>query len=210
MTTHDAVALLLAGVALAACGLMLLGIARRRLPGGVGLAAMSASLAVWAASNAVQTASGERWLKRLTIDVTFTAICALMLSIWLGMTALAGAPRMTRWRWLAVASPVPVTLLLTWTGWGGLMFQELMIPDGQGPIDNRPGPWFAVHALWAYTLIVAGLGLFARTALRAPRRYRRQALLMIAIVGLPLAATLRRSRACTTSAATTRPPSRCW
>ena len=188
MTTHDAVALLLAGVALAACGLMLLGIARRRLPGGVGLAAMSASLAVWAASNAVQTASGERWLKRLTIDVTFTAICALMLSIWLGMTALAGAPRMTRWRWLAVASPVPVTLLLTWTGWGGLMFQELMIPDGQGPIDNRPGPWFAVHALWAYTLIVAGLGLFARTALRAPRRYRRQALLMIAIVGLPLAA----------------------
>ena len=188
MTTYHAVALLLAGVTLAACGLMVLGIGRRRLPGGVGLAAMSASLAVWAASNAVQTVSGERWVKRLTIDVTFTAICALMLSIWLGMTALAGRPRMTPGRWLALASPVPVTLVLTWTGWGGLMFQELIIPDGPGPVDNTPGPWFAVHVLWAYTLIVAGLWLFARTALGAPRRYRRQAVLMVVIVALPLAA----------------------
>ncbi len=187
MTTHHLVALLLVGVAVAAGGLMMLGIRRRRLPAGLGLAAMSASLAVWSASNAVQTIASSHAIKRATIDVTFTAVCALTLSIWWGMTALAGRPRMTRGRWLALACPVPVTLALTWTGWGGLMFRELAIPAGQGPIDNTAGPWFAVHALWAYALIIGGLGLFARTVLRAPRRYRPQAILMIAIVVLPLA-----------------------
>lgn len=79
-------------------------------------------------------------MKRLTLSVTYTAICALALSIWWGMTGLAGRPHMTRGRWLAIASPVPVTLALVWTGWGGLMFQELIIPAGRGPVDNTPGP----------------------------------------------------------------------
>jgi diguanylate cyclase (GGDEF)-like protein len=188
MTTNGIVALLLAGVALAACGLLVLGIRRRALPGGLGVAAVSASLAVWASSNAVQLLAESHWVKRITIDVTFAAICGLTLSIWWGMTALAGRPAMTRRHWLAVAAPVPVTLALTWTGWGGLMFEELIIPAGQGPVDNSPGPWFAVHAAWAYALIFAGLWLFGRTVLSAPRRYRGQARLMVAIVVLPLAA----------------------
>ena len=188
MTTDQVVALLLAATALAACGLMVLGIRRWAQPGGPGLVGVSASLAVWASSNAVQAVASSHGVKRLTIDVTYAAICGLTLSIWWGMTALAGSPRMTPARWLAVAAPVPATLLLVWTGWAGLMFEELIIPAGPGPIDNTPGPWYAVHSLWAYGIIVAGLALYARTVSRAPRRYRAQGVLMIAIVVLPLTA----------------------
>lgn len=74
MTTDRAVALLLVGVALAACGLMVLGVRRRRLPGGPGLVGVSASLVVWAASDAVQAVSGTHGIKRLTVDVTYAAI----------------------------------------------------------------------------------------------------------------------------------------
>jgi len=187
MTTDLVVAVLLAGVTVAACGLLVPALRRWRLPGGPGLVGVSTALAVWAASNAVQTLAEAHWVKRLTVSVTYTAICALTLSIWWGMTALAGRPRMTRTRWLALAAPVPVTLLLVWTGWGGLMFEELVVPAGRGPIDNTPGPWYAVHSLWAYGIIIAGLALFAVTVLRAPRRYRAQGVLMVAIVVLPLA-----------------------
>jgi PAS domain-containing protein len=67
------------------------------------------------------------------------------------------------------------------------MFQELVIPAGRGPVDNVPGAWYVVHVLWAYTLILASLAVFTRTAWRAPRPYRPQAVLMIGMVLTPLA-----------------------
>ncbi len=188
MSTPQTIALLLAGVALASAGLTVLVLGRRRLPGALGLAAVSASLCVWATSNAVQALAGEFWLKRLTLSVTFTAICALTLSIWWAGSGLSGRPRMTWRRWLLLAAPVPFTLAFVWTGWRGVMFQELIVPSGPGPVDNNPGPWFAFHAAWAYVVIIGALVLFARTVLGAPRRYRPQAVLMVAIVTLPLVA----------------------
>ncbi len=188
MTTHEFAAALLAGAALAATGLVVLGVRRRALPGGAGLAAASGSLAVWAASVAVQTLSSSDPVKRATVVVTFAAICGLTLAFWWTASEAAGRERTGRREWLVMASPVPVTLLVTATGWGGLMFHELLIPDGQGPVDNVPGPWYVVHAIWAYAIILAALVVFTRAALRAPRRYRAQGVLMLTVVLLPLAA----------------------
>lgn len=41
-------------------------------------------------------------------------------------------------------------------------------------LDNINGPWFWMHALYSYTLIVIGLVLFVRALLRWPKQYRGQ------------------------------------
>ncbi|MFN8124404.1 MAG: EAL domain-containing protein [Thermoleophilia bacterium] len=186
MTTHETAALLLAGAAVAACGVLALAVRRRAVPGGPGLAVAAASLAVWMSAIAVQTLATEASVKRATVTVVFTAICVMTLGFWWSASEAAGRARMSSREWLLLAAPVPVTVLLSATGWGGLMFQSLIIPDGQGPVDNVPGPWYVVHVLWAYALILASLVVFTRAAWRAPRRYRPQAVLVIALIITPL------------------------
>lgn len=187
MTTHETAALVLACTALAACGVMWLAVRRRRLPGGPGLAVAAAALAVWMATIAVQTLVTDEAVKRASVAVVFAAICVLTLGFWWSASAAAGRGPLGAREWALLAAPVPVTVVLAATCWGGLMFQELLVPEGQGPVDNVPGPWYVVHVLWAYALIVASLAVFTRTAWRAPRRYRPQAVLMIGMVLTPLA-----------------------
>ncbi|MCC6830606.1 MAG: EAL domain-containing protein [Thermoleophilia bacterium] len=186
MTTHDTAAVLLTGGAVAACGVVLMAVRRRGVPGGPGLALAAGSLAVWMTGIAVQTLSTDHAIKRATVTVVFTAICTMTLGFWCSASEAAGRARMSSREWLVLAAPAPVTVLLCATGWGGLMFQSLVIPAGQGPVDNVPGPWYVVHVLWAYALILASLVVFTRAAWRAPRRYRPQAVLMIALVLTPL------------------------
>jgi diguanylate cyclase (GGDEF)-like protein/PAS domain S-box-containing protein len=187
MSVSDVIAVLLIAAAAAATALCVLGLYHRALPGGPALASVSGCLAVWCVADAVQIETTDPDVKRATVNVVYAAICGLVLSFWWLVTRLAGAPRMTPVRWALVAAPVPVTLLLTVTGWGGLMFEELRMPDGAGAVDNVAGPWFGVHTVWAYALIVAGLLVFARATARGPARYRGQRALMVGAVLVPLA-----------------------
>ena len=173
--------------ALGALVLAMLGWPRRALPGARGVVLVACALVVWSASNAVQTAATATIVKRTTLSVTYTAIVVFTLGVWWGMTELAGRPRMSVRDWVFLAAPAPVTVALVWTGYGNLLFAEILIPNGHGPVDNVAGPWYVVLILWAYSLILVGLVLFSVTVLKTPGPQRRQAVLMVGIVIVPLA-----------------------
>lgn len=151
---------------------------------------LSVGLIAWTISNTVQTLATSTSVKDLTLSVTFTAIWTVTLGFWWCTTELTRRPRMTPLRWVLVMTPAPITLVLVWTRWRDLMFHRVLIPHGQGPVDNVPGPWYPVSALCAYTLIAGSLVLFARAALKAGRRYRRQGTLLVGLLALPLIANV--------------------
>ena len=186
MVTAAVVAGLLIAAAGAALAMMGLALRYRTLPGAVGIAAGCASLAVWQLSAALEVLARDQVVKHIAYNMVFTAVCAFTLAVFGAMTGLAGR-RVTRTQWALAAAPVPVTVVLLWTGLGNLMFRTVDIPRGRGPIDNVPGPWFLVHALWAYALILLGFALFIGVVLRAGPAHRVQGLLMVAIVIVPLA-----------------------
>ena len=151
---------------------------------------MSVGLVIWTLSNTVQTLATDQSVKDLTLSITFTAIWPVTIGFWWCTTELSRKPRMTPFRWALVLATVPITLVLVWSRIGGLMFKQVLIPDGQGPVDNVPGVWYPVSALTAYTLIGASLIIFARAALSAGRRYRRHGILLVALLSLPLLANV--------------------
>ncbi len=149
---------------------------------------LSAGLIVWTSSNAVQTIATEHWIKNLTLNLTFTSVWTVTIGCWWCITDLTRRPRMTRSRWALLLSPVPIALVLLWTRAGDLMFKQVIIPSGQGPVDNVPGAWYPLIVLWAYALIGGSLVLFAMAAVRSGERYRPQGVLFTALVSLPLLA----------------------
>jgi diguanylate cyclase (GGDEF)-like protein len=170
--------------------LLTLGLRRMRQPGGPGLTLLSAGLIVWTTSNAVQTLSTHRWVKDVTLSITFTAVWAVTIGSWWCITALTRRPRMTAARWALVLAPAPITLALVWSRFGGLMFHQVLIPSGQGPVDNIPGPWYPVSVISAYALIGGSLVLFAHAAVKSGERYRRQGIVLVALLSLPLLANV--------------------
>ncbi len=170
--------------------LLTLGLRRRNQPCGPGLILLSAGLIVWTTSNAVQTLATERWLKNLTLNITFTAVWAVTIGSWWCITSLTRRPRMNAARWALVLAPAPITLILVWTRFHDLMFKEVLIPSGQGPVDNLPGPWYPVSVLCAYALIGGSLVLFAIAAIRSGERYRPQGILLVSLLSLPLLANV--------------------
>ncbi len=190
LTVHEFIASVLACAAVAAGVLLTLGLRRRSQPSGPGLILLSTGLIVWTTSNAVQTLATERWLKNLTLNITFTAVWMVTIGSWWCITSLTRRPRMNAARWVLVLAPVPITLILVWTRFRDLMFKEVLIPAGQGPVDNLPGPWYPVSILCAYALIGGSLVLFAMAAIRSGERYRPQGILLVSLLSLPLLANL--------------------
>lgn len=190
VTVHELIACILLAAAAAAGVLLALGVRRRHQPGGPGLIMLSAGLITWTVSNSLQTLSSERWIKEITLNVTFTAVWTVTIGAWWCITALTRRPRMTRARWALVLLPMPITLTLVWTRAGDFMFQRVLIPAGQGPVDNVPGPWYPVSVVWAYALIGGSLVLFAMAAIRSGERYRPQGILLVGLLSLPLLANV--------------------
>ncbi len=187
---NDVVAMALVGAVLVAGALITIGWRRRHLAGGRAFALMAVGGALWSGANAAQVVSDNHVIKHITVVVAYLGICLVSFFVWRCMTQVAGPSRLTSpvvIRLLAIPAFITVLLVIT-SDLQRLMFAELKIPDGPGPVTSEIGPWFIVHLVWAYGLIMGGVVAFARAVLRAPPHYRRLAILMIAAVALPLAA----------------------
>ena len=182
------ITLLLGLSAIVGVGLAAVLVRHRREPGGTPLALMSGFVACWALANALQINATDRDLKRATVVVAFAFICGTVYCFWRAITERAPWP----WRvpgalaTLLAAPAIVTVVLVSATDAPGPFFRTLEIPDGTGPVTAEPGPWFILHMLWAYGLMIWALAGFAWLALQAPRTRRRQSALMVGGVASPL------------------------
>jgi len=94
---------------------------------------------------------------------------------------------------LALLSILPlVTLLMVWTNEShGLYYQQVSLGQS-GPFTVLVltfGPWYWVHILYAYTLLLLGTGILIRFIFESKRMYRRQAALLLLGALAPWAAS---------------------
>jgi PAS domain S-box-containing protein len=164
----------------------------RTTPGAPPFALLMLLAVAWALANALEMAGTNLPTKLFWANVQYLGYVALPLA-WLAL-ALQYTGRqawLTRRRlaWLSV-EPL-VTVVLAWTSnLHGLLRRNVRL-DMSGPfpvIGKTFGPWFWVHAAYTYTLLAFTVYLLAGALRRPSSLYRRQTLVLLVGVLLPLIA----------------------
>ncbi|NTU64619.1 MAG: PAS domain-containing protein, partial [Chloroflexi bacterium] len=145
----------------------------------------------WLVSNTLEVATSTEAATLFWAKVTYTFI-ALVAVAWFAFALIYAAH--PRWLapgrfWLFCVIPV-ITILLTWTNdthhlvWASYRF----IPVNNMLAFNITvyGPWFWVHSLYSYALILLGAGLIVRQNSQSFRLYRQQSIWMIVAALMPI------------------------
>ncbi|MFB6290381.1 MAG: histidine kinase N-terminal 7TM domain-containing protein [Candidatus Bipolaricaulia bacterium] len=86
-----------------------------------------------------------------------------------------------------------LTILFAWTNqFHGLLWQEMAIHGhlGFSVLETGRGPWWFVDTLYSYSLILGGVYLLLRDTIGLPSIYKKQALVLLAGVSVPVAGNL--------------------
>ncbi|CAI6081719.1 sensor histidine kinase [Cohnella sp. JJ-181] len=112
------------------------------------------------------------------LGIPFVTACWLLLAI--QSTGTAGAVSRRLVGWLMIV-PVATFLLHLTNGWHGLVYEAYVLNTDGGlpPYSTVKGPWYAVHAMYNYGILAAGLLLFFPMYWRSQRDSRRQILILI-------------------------------
>jgi PAS domain S-box-containing protein len=200
MTPGPSAPLILSVVALAAAAILAttLGIVvwrRRGMLQAPAFVALMAAGATWAAAYALELAVAEPAAKVAWLKLEYVGIVTVPVA-WLAFALdYTGRRHRLTPRLLALLGVVPVvTLLLVATNEAhGLIWREIAL-DTAGPFPAlrlARGPWYWVNVAQAYLALAAGSLLLAAAVLRAPRRDRRAAgVLLLAVAGPWLANAL--------------------
>jgi putative nucleotidyltransferase with HDIG domain/PAS domain S-box-containing protein len=175
-------------------GLALLAWRRRATVGAREFMAMMLAVAVWSLGYAAQLATPDLAWEVLWEKVEFAGIVSVPVA-WLIFTLRFS--RHTMWlaanRIRSLAVIPAVTLLLMWTNeLHGLVYarvwQEPLAPFGAVAVTY--GPWFWVHAVYSYSLLLLGCVVLFRRMMRTASPYREQAALVLASAVIPLGANV--------------------
>ena len=171
-----------------ALGLASIALARRRTPGARPFTVMMVALAAWSAANAATVLLSEPALKQGLARLAHLFIVTVVVSWWTCCAAYAGRVAfLATGRLLLAALPGLVSILLAAAGpRTTLMWSTLEVHPGPGPVAFPPGPWFLVHSVWAFVLVLGGVQVVARTMFRAPRAYRPQLTVLFIGIVIPL------------------------
>ncbi len=155
------------------------------------LAWLTLSIVGWLVANTLEVATNTEADTLLWAKITY-AFVALVAVAWLAFALQYSAH--ARWLtpgrfWPFFIIPV-ITIILTWTNdahhlvWAAYRF----IPVNNMLAINITayGPWFWVHILYSYALILLGAGLIVRQNSQSFRLYRQQSSWMIAAALLPI------------------------
>jgi len=155
------------------------------------LAWLTLAIVGWLVANTLEVATSTEAATLLCAKITY-AFIAMVAVAWLAFALQYSAHT----RWLTPARFWPffiipaVTIILTWTNdahhlvWASYRF----IPVNNMLAFNVTayGPWFWVHSLYSYALILLGAGLIVRQNSKSFRLYRQQSIWMIAAAILPV------------------------
>jgi PAS domain S-box-containing protein len=167
---------------------------QHRSRGSTTFAIMSAAIGWWLIGYAIELHS--QTLEQALFWTRFQYLGLVSVPpLWLVFALQYGDLFRLRWLWRSgVLAVIPaVTVLLAWTnGYHGLVWQTIDFKqvDGLRLIALQYGPWFVIHAMYSYILVLSGSVLLIRAALRAGPHYRKQIWVLTPAALIPLSGNL--------------------
>lgn len=164
----------------------------RALPGALPFLFAVPLGAIWALGSACELLATSLEGKVFCANIEYVAICFIPVA-WLAVAVDYAGHRdwLNRWRLLGL-SVIPITTLtLLWTDDLHHLMRSTIWLDTSGSLDivgRTWGPWFWIHSVYSYGLLLASVAVLLRVCLTAPPLYRRQPLALLAGSLAPLAA----------------------
>jgi signal transduction histidine kinase/CheY-like chemotaxis protein len=158
----------------------------RSIRSAVPFAILATAIAGWTLGYALQLTSVTLEAKRLFANFEYIGITIVPVA-WLIFTVdFSNSETWVSRRYLAWLMAIPtITIVLAWTDQhhGLVRTHEGLEDTGQFVLAiTKFGPWFWVHAIYSYVLLVTGTVVIARFLIRSPPLYKRQAFLILASV----------------------------
>lgn len=163
----------------------------RAAPGSVAFAWFTLIASIWALASGAGMASIAPGVMH---RVKFTCIACVPVAMLAFALQYTGRHKWLLARWWAWVFVLPaITVALNWTGDAHGLFVRQMEWIQAGPFTLRDtsmlvrGPWFWVHTVYSYTLILLALALLIQAAMRSLYLYRGQAIALLIGSIVPLA-----------------------
>lgn len=162
----------------------------RTVPGATPFSLTMLLVVVWSVANALEVAGADLATKIFWANLQYLSYAAIPVT-WLA-TALeyTGRDRWLTVRRLAWLLALPaITVLLVWTNdlHGLMRYNVHLDTTGLFPVVGKTyGPWFWVHSVYAYTLLLVSMLLLVETLPRTPHPYRGQTASLLIAMLLPL------------------------
>jgi PAS domain S-box-containing protein len=162
---------------------------RRRAPGSVPFVWLMVGVSVWSLGYAVELASVDLQVQLLCTRIQYLGIVSVPVTWFLFAQRYAGRDQWMGRRNVALLAFVPsLTTLLVWTNqFHGLMYARVY-SDTSGPfimLQVTYGPWFVVHTIFSYSLLILGTVRLIQVVLPSPRPYRGQAAALLVAAFFP-------------------------
>ena len=162
---------------------------RRDVPGGGYFSLMLLGVGFWCLLYALEGALAGITLKTVVAEAEYLGIVSVpvfWLLFALRYTGLDGALSKRRIALFFVV-PAATLLLLVTNQFHGLMWSSAghVSPGSFPALLVSHGPFFWVHLVYSYTLVLTGAVVLVHSAIRHPRRYRGQAMLIMIAVAVP-------------------------
>ncbi len=186
--------LLLALTGLATLGLGTYVWRQRQVPGAGPMASVLVLSGIWSLSYSAQLLNADLGAKILAFKFYFTTV-PLVPVAWLCLgIELRQRAHWVTWRRIAGLLILPViTIALTWTVEAHLwLFPDMRLASSPPLVllDSDIGPWFWIHTLYSYALILIGTALLVPRMLTERGLYRWQSVLLTLAPLVPLGANL--------------------
>ena len=163
---------------------------RRSMTGAVPAAWVMMATAIFSLGYVLQLISNELSGQILATDIQYVGIAALPVAWFAFSLRYTDHDKWLTSRNLLLLAIIPsVTVVLAWTNsFHSLMWQGRHL-ESSGPfviIAKTYGPWFWVHTLYSYVLIILGMLVLVQRLFRPPRLYREQSIALLISVVVPL------------------------
>ncbi|WP_424358376.1 histidine kinase N-terminal 7TM domain-containing protein [Methanocella sp. MCL-LM] len=162
---------------------------RRSAPGGTYFSFMMAGVAWWASAYAAEAAIVEPAGTLFFAKLSYAGIASVPL-LWLLFTLSYSkhATRLTSKYFLLLwAVPVITVAMALTNDWHGWIWASVSLKSTHpNAFAFTLGPWFWVHAIYSYILILAGTGLLIKAALHIGKKRRHQIGMVILAAVFPL------------------------
>jgi signal transduction histidine kinase len=180
---------------LISAGLTVFAWRRRDKPATTAFIMLMLCVTVWTAASSMRMLVNTPQAARFWWNVIFFGIATTPVAFLAFALEYTGRGKwLTRARLVALSVIPLITQIIVWTSdVPGLFYQR--IEFAQGGLSTAPdilvwGPWFWVHTVYSYSLIMVTVILIVLTLLRSSDLYRRQATTLLAGALFPLTANL--------------------
>jgi PAS domain S-box-containing protein len=162
----------------------------RKVPAAVPFSAFMLACAGWALTYALDSTLTDLATKTILFQVEFVFVILIPITSLMTMIAYVGRSDLLNRRFIAVLLLLPVIsiLMVLTSSYNHLFIASLTLFNG-GPFPvllESPGPYFIIYLLYSYGYMLAGLLLIIRHTIASDGIFRKQDLLVLIALAVPL------------------------